>query len=143
MKYLLPLALAASLAVCATAQASPGFQTKADGPKKELVLKSEGTPHLSVVFSHQSHQDIGCDTCHHKPRCVICHFDPKAEKAPNTSCSEAGCHPDVGRSKDEQSRFMAFHKRDSLRSCFGCHSSTGNYEGCTPCHNDKQDIRIK
>ena len=143
MKYLLPLALAASLAVCATAQASPGFQTKADGPKEELVLKSEGTPHLSVVFSHQSHQDIGCDTCHHKPRCVICHFNPKAEKAPNTSCSEAGCHPDVGRSKDEQSRFMAFHKRDSHRSCFGCHVKSGRYEGCTPCHSDEQGNTIK
>lgn len=143
MKYILPLALAASLCVCATAQASPGFQTKADGPKEELVLKSKDTPQLSVVFSHKDHAGVGCDTCHHKPRCVICHFSPSSEKAPNTSCSAEGCHPSMGRTQDEQSRFMAFHKRDSLRSCFGCHVKTGNHDGCAPCHNDKQDIRIK
>lgn len=143
MKYMLPLALVASLALCATAQATPGFQTKAEGPKEDLVLKSKDTPHLSVVFSHKAHQGVGCDTCHHLPRCVICHFNPKAEKAPNTSCSSAGCHPDMGRTNEENSRFMAFHKRDSVRSCFSCHSKSGKYEGCTPCHDDRQDAPSK
>jgi len=143
MKYTLPLALLTSLIVCASAHASPGLKTSMAAPKNDIVLESEATPHLSVVFNHKDHTSVGCDVCHHKPRCVICHFNSKSNQPPNASCSSAGCHPDKGRTQEAGSRFMAFHKRSNDRSCFGCHSSSGKYEGCTPCHNDTKTAQPK
>ena len=140
MKKVLSLSFIVPLFFCASAQAK-SMDVKTPYPKQELTLTVEDTPDLSVKFSHEVHaESIGCDTCHHAPRCVICHYKPTETQSPWASCSTPGCHPDVGRSSDPNSRFMAFHERDSDRSCFGCHTARaeeqGISQGCLPCHDD-------
>lgn len=137
MKTALPLSLLLALSLCVSAHASSSFDSKVKYPRKTIMLNVEDTPALSVSFDHSAHDNIGCDTCHHKPRCAICHFSPKLDSSPYASCSTVGCHPREGRSMNPDSRFMAFHKRDSQRSCFGCHVAEGNADGCRPCHSDK------
>ena len=138
MKQILLPALLVSLSLCAPAYASPEFGDNVPRPIHDLLLKSEKTPRLSVPFSHKQHADVNCDTCHHRPRCAICHFSPREQFSPDASCSTAGCHPDMGNSREPMSRFMAFHKRDSERSCYGCHLKDGRTDGCMPCHGDKK-----
>lgn len=137
MRSVIALSVLLSLAFCGTAQASSALLSKVPPPKKPLSLTVEDTPDLSVVFRHDSHKGVSCALCHHKPRCVICHYGPDLQQSPYASCSMAGCHPDEGRSKDGMSRFMSFHKRDSERSCFGCHVKEGKVDGCRPCHDAK------
>jgi hypothetical protein len=140
MKAVLSLSLIVPLFFCVSAQAK-SIDVKTPYPKEVLTLTVEDTPDLSVKFSHDVHTaTIGCDTCHHLPRCAICHYKPTEKQSPWASCSSPGCHPDVGRSQDPHSRFMAFHTRESDRSCFGCHTARaeeqGVSQGCLPCHDD-------
>ena len=135
MKAILSLSLLLSLCICGGAQASPGFESKVKYPQGPVALEVKDTPELSVMFDHKAHGEVGCTVCHHKPRCAICHYNPKDKQSPYASCSAAGCHQDEGRSLDPQSRFMAFHDRDSARSCFGCHVAEGRTDGCRPCHD--------
>lgn len=137
MQKLLIPALFLTLAFCVPAQASPEFGDSVPRPIHPLELKSEKTPRLSVQFSHKDHASVNCDTCHHRPRCAICHFSPRERYSPDASCSMAGCHPDMGNSREPMSRFIAFHKRDSERSCYGCHLKEGRTDGCKPCHGER------
>ena len=133
---------AASLVWCSSAEAYD--KARMEAPKSSIILKAESSPRLSVTFNHSTHKDVKCDTCHHKPRCGICHYAPELSKSPAASCSTEGCHTIQGKSTDEQSRFMAFHTRDSQRSCFGCHraavSEHPDFKGCRPCHSDKAPV---
>ncbi len=137
-KFLLP-SLFLSFFICMPAQASPGFGDNVPRPKRPITLSVEDTPRLSVTFDHRIHEGVTCDTCHHRPRCAICHYAPNEPMAPTASCSTVGCHPDEGRSLNPMSRFNAFHKRDSERSCFGCHVAEGRYNGCQPCHGNPEN----
>jgi len=134
MKAILPLSLLLSLCCHEVVQASSDFESKVKYPQESVVFEIKDTPELSVVFDHKAHGEVGCMVCHHKPRCAICHYNPKDKQPPYASCSTAGCHQAEGRSLDPQSRFMAFHDRDSGRSCFGCHVAEGRADGCRPCH---------
>lgn len=88
---------------------------------------------MTVIFKHQDHlrQDITCITCHHDGSkgsyfvpCTECHVTPGA------------------RERDPLSMFAAFHARDDIRSCYGCHEmraeaepeSYPSFTGCRPCH---------
>ena len=138
MRPLFILTLLISLAWCAPAGAQD-FKGAIKYPKNPIVLGGEETPRLAVTFNHSTHSNVTCDTCHHKPRCGICHYSPSLEKSPYASCSaNDGCHTIKGRSNDEKSRFMAFHSRATMRSCFGCHNSLKaehpEFQGCRPCH---------
>ena len=138
MRSLVTLTLLATLAWCTPAQAQ-NFKEKIKFPTNPIVLGGEISPSMAVTFNHSSHRDVACDTCHHKPRCAICHYSPSEEKSPYASCSAAeGCHTIQGRSSEPESRFMAFHSRESMRSCFGCHRSLSQehpeFQGCRPCH---------
>ena len=86
-----------------------------------------------VVFSHTAHQQLDCVFCHHKP---------VAEKT-FASCTAQGCHDNFDRKdKSEHSYYQAIHKRDSEKSCAGCHRKLAKsseafkekFRGCTPCH---------
>lgn len=138
MKPLFILTLLISLAWCCTPAEAQDFKANIKYPKDTLVLGGEISPRMAVKFNHTAHGDIACDTCHHKPRCAICHYSPTEEKSPYASCSTSGCHTVQGRSSEPDSRFMAFHSRDSRRSCFGCHRSLSathpEFQGCRPCH---------
>ena len=140
MKFALIPAALLSLALAAPAFAAPA--APADG--LEMVGSN---PKKVVKFNHSTHKDVTCDTCHHKPRCAICHYSPSLEKSPYASCSTEGCHTVQGRSNQENSRFMAFHDRDSVRSCFGCHQSLSEkyaeFKGCRPCHPGGQEAEGK
>ena len=113
MRSLVTLTLLATLAWCTPAQAQ-NFKEKIKFPTSPIVLGGEISPSMAVTFNHSSHRDVACDTCHHKPRCAICHYSPSEEKSPYASCSAAeGCHTIRGRSNETESRFMAFHSRES------------------------------
>ena len=146
MRPLFILTLLISLAWCVPADAQD-FKGGVKYPKNPIVLGGGDTPRLAVTFNHSTHKDVTCDTCHHKPRCAICHYSPSLEKSPYASCSTEGCHTVQGRSNQENSRFMAFHDRDSVRSCFGCHQSLSEkyaeFKGCRPCHSGGQEAEGK
>ena len=138
MKPLFILTLLLSLAWCTPAEAQD-FKANLKYPKNPIVLGGKISPRMAVTVNHSSHSNVPCDTCHHKPRCVICHYSPSEEKSPYASCSSnAGCHTVQGRSNQQDSRFMAFHSRESMRSCFGCHRRMSlehpEFQGCRPCH---------
>ena len=65
-----------------------------------------------VTFPHAAHQQIDCVFCHHKP---------VGDKT-FVSCAVQGCHDNFDRKdKSEHSYYQAIHKRDSEKSCAGCH----------------------
>ncbi len=142
MKPLFILTLLLTLAWCVPAEAH-GTREGLNYPKTPVTLGGETSPRMAVTFNHTTHEKVACDTCHHKPRCAICHYSPAEEKSPYASCSaQEGCHTLQGRSSQPESRFMAFHSRESVRSCFGCHQRMSKYhpelQGCRPCHPNKQ-----
>ncbi len=139
MRFLLMSMLFLSFIMTANPAGAAHFMDKVKFPKDTITLGSPDSPSLNVNFNHTSHKDVACDFCHHKPRCGICHYSQALDKSPSSSCSTAeGCHMEVGKSQEPASRFMAFHKKNSTRSCMGCHRSHQvefpQFSGCKPCH---------
>ena len=86
-----------------------------------------------VTLSHTAHEQYDCVFCHHKP---------VGDNA-FVSCASQGCHDNLDRKdKSERGYYQAIHKRDSEKSCAGCHKKLAQtsdalkekFRGCTPCH---------
>ena len=133
MKYLATLLFVLSLLWVVGAQAgeSQGLGAIKNNP---IVIEGGTSKRMTVTFVHKSHRNIGvsCKHCHHET----------SSDVPYSSCREA-CHSTPGaRERDPMSMFMAFHARDTDRSCLGCHSQLAakdpakypQFNGCRPCH---------
>lgn len=98
--------------------------------RKPILMDYGPTPQLYVTFNHSSHKRVACRLCHHMPneegkRFVKCTIEP--------------CHSLQGsRQRNPMSAFMAYHDRESDRSCYGCHlekrARHPSFRGCQPCH---------
>ena len=78
--------------------------------KEPIVIKAGKSRRMDVTFQHNSHKGISCMQCHHL----------SGDKGRYVPCVE--CHAKPGpRERDPMSMFMAFHARDTQRSCLGCH----------------------
>ena len=143
------LALAFSITLLAFGTAEAGSSRMSVEPILTPVTINKGeSPLLAVKFMHSSHSGISCDTCHHGQKCAICHHPQKAPVEKYASCgSTPDCHVLPGKSKDIKSRFMAFHKKDTTRSCYGCHSKLegqyADFQGCRPCHMPEKNTENK
>ncbi|MCQ2445078.1 MAG: cytochrome c3 family protein [Mailhella sp.] len=137
MKTHLILPLFLSMLCISALGAEAATATGAGAPAKGIVISADKLDRMSVTFNHSTHSAVACDTCHHAPRCVICHRGSAAADDA-ASCSQAGCHTPQGKSSDPKSRFMAFHSQDASRSCMGCHLKEAekhpDLSGCSPCH---------
>lgn len=87
-----------------------------------------------ISFSHMTHAEVACTTCHHT-------WDGKSNVQ---SCSDEGCHDNYDGKSGSVSYFNAFHKRDSESSCVGCHAKNAGKIAAKskkpvtlmPCHNN-------
>lgn len=100
--------------------------------REPVILSSPESPAMHVAFRHTDHKGMRCAVCHHK-------VTPADERY--TSCgADAACHSISGRSVEAKSLFMAYHDRDSERSCYGCHfkekARFNAVKGCTTCHEN-------
>lgn len=104
---------------------------------KPIVIEGGESARMTVVFTHKSHRNIGVS-------CIHCHHD-SSSNTPYSSCRE--CHSTPGaRERDPLSMFMAFHSRETNRSCYGCHVQLAEqdpqkyprFKGCQPCHMSPQ-----
>lgn len=89
-------------------------------PKDMIRMGMPGGKMAPVEFMHSSHANYNCTICHHKGNitepCVMCHSDLKARRG-------------------DDSFYMAFHKRDSIHSCVGCHKiEKVGPTRCSDCH---------
>ena len=134
-QHILPLFL--SMLCLSAFSAEAASDINSDAPAKSIIIKADKLDRMDVTFNHSAHSEVACGTCHHSPRCVICHRG-KAQNDDYASCSQAGCQTPQGKSHDPKSRFMAFHAKDSSRSCQGCHMRNADkhpgLSGCSPCH---------
>ena len=102
---------------------------------KDAESKVSNPVYKPVVFNHQKHLPLGCKTCHHKWTDM---------SKPPVKCTNKGCHDLIGATGEDMlkqnSAYLAYHKRDSVKSCVGCHSkkkSEGVKAGpiaCVKCH---------
>lgn len=74
--------------------------------------ETQKTNFARVSFSHGDHGAVACQTCHHT-------WDGKGQIE---SCSTKGCHDAMKDRHDKMGYFQAFHNRDSVSSCLGCHA---------------------
>lgn len=97
--------------------------------KKPIELDAGKSPRMFVIFNHSTHTSVKCRTCHHEGL-------PGNRFAP---CTSEPCHSLQGASNRKPlSVYMAYHARDTDRSCYGCHKSLSDkypdFKGCQPCH---------
>lgn len=91
----------------------------AAAPVGNMTLSVEGGRQAPVTFSHNNH-NMTCKDCHH-------------EGEENQKCQE--CHSDLKARKGEKSFYAAFHSRDSIHSCVGCHKQENiGPTKCSECH---------
>lgn len=133
MKYLVISLFALTLLVAGTALAADAGDA-AKAPKKAMELKHGTSKRMHVMFNHTTHKDVACDQCHH---------DTPDPKKPFVSCTNADCHATPGpRERDTMSMFVAYHAKDTDRSCYGCHKKLAaenpQFSGCRPCHMSAQ-----
>ena len=133
MKYLVISLFALTLFVAGTALAADAGDA-AKAPKKAIELKHGTSKRMHVMFNHTTHKDVACDQCHH---------DTPDPKKPFVSCTNADCHATPGpRERDTMSMFVAYHAKDTDRSCYGCHKKLAaenpQFSGCRPCHMSAQ-----
>ncbi|HIU17933.1 MAG TPA: cytochrome c3 family protein [Candidatus Avidesulfovibrio excrementigallinarum] len=112
------------------AQVTPEMQALIAQPMK---LQHTANEKRHVTLSHTAHQQYDCVFCHHKP---------VGDNA-FVSCAVQGCHDNLDRKdKSERGYYQAVHKRDSEKSCVGCHRKLAQsseefkekFKGCAPCH---------
>ncbi len=103
---------------------------------KDAEGKVSNPIYKPVIFEHQKHYPLGCQTCHHKWKDMT---------KPPSKCTAKGCHDLIGVTGEDmvktESAFNAYHKRTSIHSCVGCHTkkkAEGVKAGpiaCVKCHN--------
>lgn len=98
--------------------------------REPILLDYGASPRLAVVFNHNTHKEVKCRTCHH----IV---DAQGQRF--VKCTREECHSLKGaRQRDPMSEFMAYHARDTDRSCYGCHqqerATHPSFKGCQPCH---------
>lgn len=130
------LATGLVLGLCAPLAAGVGAGEKRDLKAIDKVFRepvnmnASADDKMHVLFRHSDHKGMQCEVCHHN-------VTPAGERY--VACgSDAACHALEGKSVDLKSRFMAYHDRESDRSCYGCHfiekARFDNVKGCTTCH---------
>ncbi|MGJ3522320.1 formate dehydrogenase subunit gamma cytochrome c-553 [Nitratidesulfovibrio sp. D1] len=133
MKYLVISLFAVTLLVAGAALAADAGDA-AKAPKKAIELKHGTSKRMHVMFNHATHKDVACEQCHH---------DTPDPAKPYVSCTNDDCHATPGpRERDTMSMFVAYHAKDTDRSCYGCHKQMAKdhpeFSGCRPCHMSPQ-----
>lgn len=133
MKYLVISLCALTVIVAGAALAADAGDTP-KAPKKPLALQHGTSKRMHVMFNHASHKDVPCAQCHH---------DTPDPAKPYVSCTSNDCHVTPGpRERDTMSMFVAYHAKDTDRSCYGCHKQVAKdhpgFSGCRPCHMNPQ-----
>ncbi|HIX40613.1 MAG TPA: cytochrome c3 family protein [Candidatus Desulfovibrio intestinigallinarum] len=128
MKYIAAAVMLAT-ALCAGQALAQDNPARTSVLKKPIELRSGASDRMHVIFRHTSHKGIKCGFCHHA----------SPTDKPYVSCTTEECHSLKGpRERDSMSVFMAFHSRESERSCYSCHSAQKakhpEFTGCRPCH---------
>ncbi|MDR2892507.1 MAG: cytochrome c3 family protein [Deltaproteobacteria bacterium] len=117
-----------------TAQAGSAKATEKYGPQHPITIEGGTSRLATVIFNHSSHSGTGI-------ACITCHHNSSSDKAVS-SCREV-CHAAPGaRARNAMSMFMAFHAKNTDRSCYGCHSMRAEavpaaypkFKSCQPCH---------
>jgi len=134
LRRILPVwILGVALAIGASMAAEPVSDEMKSIIAQPIQLSRTANAKRHVVFNHASHQKAECVYCHHKE------LDGKAM----ISCANTGCHDVMDRQdKSAHSYYQAIHKRESTKSCLGCHREQAKndpdlqekFRGCTPCH---------
>lgn len=119
------LAIIATLFIAQNAYADNLFALR-----KPILLDYGASPRLAVIFNHSTHKQVKCRTCHHIK-------DEEGKRF--VKCTREECHSLKGaRERDPMSAFMAYHTRDTDKSCYGCHQAERakypSFKGCQPCH---------
>jgi hypothetical protein len=138
MKYVYFIVLAMALLFVQEANAK-SIKDMSEAIKNPITLDAKASKLLSVTFNHSSHRGISCFSCHHMKT---------DQNERYVACST--CHKQLGRSTDKQSLFTAFHSKDSMHSCYSCHTklrvkSPATYRvtfaNCRPCHSLNEVIK--
>lgn len=138
MKYLTALLLTLAFLWAGDAQAREVSKGIMKIIKNPMEIKGGESSRMNVMFRHQSHQGKGI-------ACKHCHHESSSDTA-YSSCTQE-CHATPGaRERDTMSMFMAFHARETDRSCYGCHTQLAekdpkkysSFKGCRPCHMSPQ-----
>lgn len=129
MKYIAAAVILASTLCAGQALAQEEEPTRKGILFNPIELRSGASERMHVIFRHSSHKDIKCQFCHHAT----------PSDKPYVSCTTEGCHSLNGaRERDTMSVFMAYHSRESERSCYSCHKAQAakhpEFTGCRPCH---------
>lgn len=130
MKYIAAAVILASALGAGQAFAEEGPARKGV-LKTPIELRSGASDHMHVIFRHTSHKGVKCAFCHHA----------SPSDKPYVSCTTEECHSLKGaRERDTMSVFMAYHSRESERSCYSCHKARSaehpEFTGCRPCHKE-------
>ncbi len=132
MRYVTTVLLAFALLWGVCAQAGDG-QGKAQIKNNPITIEGGESERMTVIFSHRAHRNIGVN-------CLNCHHETSTDFR-YSACRD--CHSEPGaRERDPMSMFMAFHAKETDRSCYGCHSRLSAedpkkypaFKGCQPCH---------
>lgn len=131
MKYVSLCLLLLALVFCGTAHAE-NFKAISESLKKPILLDDGESPRMNVTFQHSSHRGIKCSFCHHAA--------PSNGPVYSSCAGNEECHYLKGsKERDVQSVFMAYHSKDSERSCYSCHKKLASkypaFRGCQPCHS--------
>ncbi len=132
MKYVSLLFFSLALVMWSVGTQARDIKEMSQFIKQPLQIKAGLSKRMDVVFPHTAHRGINCLQCHHE-------IGPDGRYV---ACTE--CHSKPGpRERDPLSMFMAFHAKESDRSCVGCHKQMLNkipakyeakFKGCRPCH---------
>lgn len=130
MKYIAAAVVLAS-AMCAGQALAQEEPARKGVLKSPIELRSGSSDRMHVIFRHTSHKSVACRFCHHA----------SPSDKPYVSCTTEECHSLNGaRERDTMSVFMAYHSRESERSCYSCHKARAaahpEFTGCRPCHKE-------
>ena len=135
MRYAVIGLFALSLLAAVPTMAREGRKV-ADVLKNPIEMNGGSSPRMAVTFNHSSHKGINCRLCHHMETSEGDLFVP---------CTNEECHATPGaRKRDTMSLFMAYHDKNTDRSCYGCHKKGAaarpqfKGKGCRPCHMSPQ-----
>ncbi len=135
MRYAVIGFFALSLLAAVPTMAREGRKV-ADVLKNPIEMNDGSSPRMAVTFNHSSHKGINCRLCHHMETSEGDLFVP---------CTNEECHATPGaRERDTMSLFMAYHDKNTDRSCYGCHKKEAaarpqfKGKGCRPCHMSPQ-----
>ena len=135
MRYAVIGLFALSLLAAVPTMAREGRKV-ADVLKNPIEMNGGSSPRMAVTFNHSSHKGINCRLCHHMETSEGDLFVP---------CTNEEFHATPGaRKRDTMSLFMAYHDKNTDRSCYGCHKKEAaprpqfKGKGCRPCHMSPQ-----